>query len=770
METSSTRRDTVPGTDVHDHRFKIYKIQFCRFALAGRCRRGSSCTFAHSLEDLRVRPLMKKTKICAAWRKKACPFDDESCKFAHGAGDLQKGKPALCELFRAGKCHKGSQCRFAHHVDEISTDFAPHTADALQRALPKNIADPPLLKRLLFPRTPNARSPLSTEAGARVGREREETGLFLEERDRRREEELGTNGPCGGSPRVSPQGCLGTGLTGKAGKLSQVCSEDLRESKNPEMEKRDAVEYSGASPASLQSSQSYASFSFASPSSKRRGKAAARVAASAGSGTPDSASLFSPFSSPSLPLLEVSPPAPPYARLICGVGEERTEGARRLPGEQTPLLSSSDSFAAGPSSAGGFAAGSFNSGPLGAAEICDQRRGALLDIPAPPAPPPFAFARPEPMPAEKGLPSLLPEESYDTGGVGTATSPRKALPSGSVTSGMDPSSASPQSIASSPGFFPSVSKDGRLATAACPAWQGPRPEGVCTPGPEPPRVPLSPSVACGAQFASSTLFAQMGAASARSRGSGRPAAPLGSVDQDAADGPVLDGDASAAFSPSSAVASPALKKSNASPRKKSGEGLPRGRDPTRHEASSSRPSLAPLSDASSSLAAASSLSSASASSLSDASSTFSALLPASPPVSLPSHRGGPRGPGSPNSYARSPEGPVYVHPVHSSAASKAPGASPKGAGCAAASPTGPGRQSSSGAKKEKMERKPCHKTTRAAEGGPPPLSETKKGSRKSPSQARGRPEMAPSLRVASAFSPSCSAASPQFCGGSHAPT
>ncbi|PFH38313.1 hypothetical protein BESB_006540 [Besnoitia besnoiti] len=173
MESSSTRRDTVPGTDVHDHRFKIYKIQFCRFALAGRCRRGSSCTFAHSLEDLRVRPLMKKTKICAAWRKKACPFDDESCKFAHGAGDLQKGKPALCELFRAGKCHKGPQCRFAHHVDEISTDFAPHTADAVQRALPKNLADPPILKRLLFPRDAKSLPFGEGSAGARAGGEEE---------------------------------------------------------------------------------------------------------------------------------------------------------------------------------------------------------------------------------------------------------------------------------------------------------------------------------------------------------------------------------------------------------------------------------------------------------------------------------------------------------------------------------------------------------------------------------------------------------------------
>lgn len=46
---------------------------------------------------------MKKTKICAAWRRKACPFDDRTCKFAHGPSDLQKGKPALCELYRAGK-------------------------------------------------------------------------------------------------------------------------------------------------------------------------------------------------------------------------------------------------------------------------------------------------------------------------------------------------------------------------------------------------------------------------------------------------------------------------------------------------------------------------------------------------------------------------------------------------------------------------------------------------------------------------------------------
>lgn len=61
----------------------------------------------------------------------------------------------VCVVWCVGKCNKGSQCRFAHSVDEISTDYAPHTPDALQQALPKNLpGSPASFEKLLLAESP----------------------------------------------------------------------------------------------------------------------------------------------------------------------------------------------------------------------------------------------------------------------------------------------------------------------------------------------------------------------------------------------------------------------------------------------------------------------------------------------------------------------------------------------------------------------------------------------------------------------------------------
>eukprot|EP00920_Eleutheroschizon_duboscqi_P007483 GHVT01017056.1.p1 GENE.GHVT01017056.1~~GHVT01017056.1.p1 ORF type:complete len:497 (-),score=12.61 GHVT01017056.1:350-1840(-) len=109
------------------HRFKIYKINMCKYAQRGRCDRGESCTFAHDEEELRKRPDMRKTKLCRAWSQGKCHLG-ESCSYAHGREDLRHiGKPAICQLFREGRCVKGGDCKFAHNYSDIGTPLAADT-------------------------------------------------------------------------------------------------------------------------------------------------------------------------------------------------------------------------------------------------------------------------------------------------------------------------------------------------------------------------------------------------------------------------------------------------------------------------------------------------------------------------------------------------------------------------------------------------------------------------------------------------------------------
>ncbi|VWU52764.1 zinc finger protein, putative, partial [Hepatocystis sp. ex Piliocolobus tephrosceles] len=107
------------------HRFKIYKIQMCKYALINKCDRGENCTFAHDISELRIKPDMRKTKLCKSYIMGKCT--DYSCIYAHSIEELRKvGKPAICQLHREGRCIKGNQCRFAHSITDINTKLVQY--------------------------------------------------------------------------------------------------------------------------------------------------------------------------------------------------------------------------------------------------------------------------------------------------------------------------------------------------------------------------------------------------------------------------------------------------------------------------------------------------------------------------------------------------------------------------------------------------------------------------------------------------------------------
>mmetsp|Transcript_6699 Transcript_6699/g.18276 ORF Transcript_6699/g.18276 Transcript_6699/m.18276 type:complete len:274 (-) Transcript_6699:177-998(-) len=70
----------------------LYKTKICDWHLEGHCRRGSRCSFAHGLAELRKRDF-HKTQLCA--------------------------------FFAQGSCKCGSRCRYAHGVGELRTTFLP---------------------------------------------------------------------------------------------------------------------------------------------------------------------------------------------------------------------------------------------------------------------------------------------------------------------------------------------------------------------------------------------------------------------------------------------------------------------------------------------------------------------------------------------------------------------------------------------------------------------------------------------------------------------
>lgn len=102
---------------------QVYKAAWCVFHARGKCTRGSNCSFAHSAEELRQLPDLRKTKLCNAFLGGQC--SNNNCSYAHGLQELRDfpGKKGLCRLYREGKCLHGASCKYAHALGELEVGY-----------------------------------------------------------------------------------------------------------------------------------------------------------------------------------------------------------------------------------------------------------------------------------------------------------------------------------------------------------------------------------------------------------------------------------------------------------------------------------------------------------------------------------------------------------------------------------------------------------------------------------------------------------------------
>ena len=71
-------------------RLEAFKqTRLCKFHVAGNCVRGTSCNFAHSIDQIRDQPDFSKTRLCADYLQSQWCRDGQYCKFAHGEHELR---------------------------------------------------------------------------------------------------------------------------------------------------------------------------------------------------------------------------------------------------------------------------------------------------------------------------------------------------------------------------------------------------------------------------------------------------------------------------------------------------------------------------------------------------------------------------------------------------------------------------------------------------------------------------------------------------------
>eukprot|EP00438_Fugacium_kawagutii_P003435 Skav200188 [mRNA] locus=scaffold2383:117098:120587:+ [translate_table: standard] len=67
----------------------LKNTRMCKFITSGRCCRGSTCNFAHSLEQLKPMPNLVGTRLCAQFSATGRCRYGKACKFAHGFAELK---------------------------------------------------------------------------------------------------------------------------------------------------------------------------------------------------------------------------------------------------------------------------------------------------------------------------------------------------------------------------------------------------------------------------------------------------------------------------------------------------------------------------------------------------------------------------------------------------------------------------------------------------------------------------------------------------------
>lgn len=130
---------------------RISKTKICIHNLSGNCIRGASCTFAHSIDELREPPNLLKTRFCNSYLATGTCSKGALCKFAHGEEELrwtpEFDKTSLCPHLRdppsdgptgrQSRCRVGDACRWAHSNYELRCKPASHTVCSPSAVLPR---------------------------------------------------------------------------------------------------------------------------------------------------------------------------------------------------------------------------------------------------------------------------------------------------------------------------------------------------------------------------------------------------------------------------------------------------------------------------------------------------------------------------------------------------------------------------------------------------------------------------------------------------------
>eukprot|EP00930_Biecheleria_cincta_P073717 TRINITY_DN61005_c0_g1_i1.p1 TRINITY_DN61005_c0_g1~~TRINITY_DN61005_c0_g1_i1.p1 ORF type:complete len:281 (-),score=59.06 TRINITY_DN61005_c0_g1_i1:228-1070(-) len=108
--------------------------KLCKFHVVGACKRGTSCSFAHSVSEINAKPDFTKTRLCVVFMQSLhCPKGSD-CEFAHSKGEMKDAAASRRAKRRASNlaAHTGNEfvhenaCQGGNWCDEVTVRTPLH--------------------------------------------------------------------------------------------------------------------------------------------------------------------------------------------------------------------------------------------------------------------------------------------------------------------------------------------------------------------------------------------------------------------------------------------------------------------------------------------------------------------------------------------------------------------------------------------------------------------------------------------------------------------
>mmetsp|Transcript_50906 Transcript_50906/g.88804 ORF Transcript_50906/g.88804 Transcript_50906/m.88804 type:complete len:371 (+) Transcript_50906:95-1207(+) len=146
----------------------FFRTRMCKFFLAGKCKRGKLCSFAHGEAKVQPLPDFYKTRFCIAFLRTGKCSSGEECSFAHNKSEIRDSVQPIAAASKVSQLRSGNPKKDKHSaLSQPDSPSSPPTKEAQAESWDVSAA----ALTMPLPQRPMQQQPEFPRAAPAVGRQ-----------------------------------------------------------------------------------------------------------------------------------------------------------------------------------------------------------------------------------------------------------------------------------------------------------------------------------------------------------------------------------------------------------------------------------------------------------------------------------------------------------------------------------------------------------------------------------------------------------------------